>query len=467
MGRFAELTYEELALPSSFKASFTFERKNLSKKRRRVCFTLQARRSRTKISVDSGVAFAVTLLMLTFLLGQATAYVLPKGVLSSRTLIKRNSLPSMSTAAPILSDVPSKLSYPEVAFGTVGVKTSSIDPDVAAARRNLERASRYLGSSAWAEIDAAVNFAVEAHYGQRRKSGEAYVVHPIETACILAEMKVDTDTIVAGLLHDVVEDTEFSATQLCARFGEHVGEIVDGVTDVDSGVVVAGMTKEERDAFNQQRLLLAIGANMNVLLVKLADRVHNMRTLGAMPAEKRAKKAKETMELFVPLAKTVGIAPVEAELRRLSAQHLSPLAEISKESQDNAQRLLSSRRVTSMMRSLVDQKFVEVTCPALLSEFLLADEALRASDIKNKLKSHREAWAAHCTAADAPHLSSSAPLRWLSGIGFNNIKPEPMAAAQHLRAAYATALVAGFSNVPAAFGADAQQSIDALALLFS
>ena len=174
MGRFAELTYEELALPSSFKASFTFERKNLSKKRRRVCFTLQARRSRTKISVDSGVAFAVTLLMLTFLLGQATAYVLPKGVLSSRTLIKRNSLPSMSTAAPILSDVPSKLSYPEVAFGTVGVKTSSIDPDVAAARRNLERASRYLGSSAWAEIDAAVNFAVEAHYGQRRKSGEAY-----------------------------------------------------------------------------------------------------------------------------------------------------------------------------------------------------------------------------------------------------------------------------------------------------
>ena len=134
LGRFAELTYEELALPSSFKASFTFERKNLSEQRKRLCFTLQARRSRTKISVDSGVAFAVALLMLT-LLGQATAYVLPKGGLSSRKLIKQNLLPSMSTAAPILLDAPSKLSYPEVAFGTVGVKTPSIDPDVAAARR--------------------------------------------------------------------------------------------------------------------------------------------------------------------------------------------------------------------------------------------------------------------------------------------------------------------------------------------
>ena len=144
-----------------------------------------------------------------------------------------------------------------------------------------------------------------------------------------------------------------------------------------------------------------MGGNLNVVLVKLADRVHNMRTLGAMPAEKRAKKAKETMELFVPLAKTVGVAPIEAELRRLSAQHLSPLAELSAAA--TASELQASRPNSwpSLVRGFVDESFAKAPCPALVAVFLLEDRALREADLGGKLVAHRQAWAAHCAAADA------------------------------------------------------------------
>jgi hypothetical protein len=247
-----------------------------------------------------------------------------------------------------------------------------------------------------------------------------------------------------------------------------------------------------------------MGGNLNVVLVKLADRVHNMRTLGAMPAEKRAKKAKETMELFVPLAKTVGVAPIEAELRRLSAQHLSPLAELSAAA--TASELQASRpnSWTSLVRGFVDESFAKAQCPALLAEFLLADRALREADLGGKLVAHRQAWAAHCAAADTPHFSSSrsssssssssssassssasaasassaarkrqqqprsfppagASRRGLFGVGAGGAGAA-REASSNLRAAYATALVAGFANAPAAFG---HETIDALATLFT
>ena len=187
-----------------------------------------------------------------------------------------------------------------------------------------------------------------------------------------------------------------------------------------------------------------------------------------MPAEKRAKKAKETMELFVPLAKTVGVKPLEAELRALSAKHLSPLAELTAAAEHGAAREGSFGK----LMSFADEAFAAAKCPALLSEFLLADEALRAADLSLKLASHRETWAAHCTAADVPHLASGTGANegtgvgagadvgtsrrqqpgWLSSVRFPGSFERD--ATSRLRAAYATALVAGFTNTPAAFGSD-------------
>lgn len=246
-----------------------------------------------------------------------------------------------------------------------------------------------------------------------------------------------------------------------------------------------------------------MGGNLNVVLVKLADRVHNMRTLGAMPAHKREKKAKETMELFVPLAKTVGVAPMEEELRALSAQHLSPFAELSAAAERNAKKQKGKGKglssvMTMRALSFMDQSFATATCPALLAEFMLADSKLKEANLGGKLAAHRDAWSAHCDAANAPHLSSSesvsAPSTSSSSASSSSSSasssPSPSArrrarpaggrwfgggggqaqgqreASSHLTAAYATALVAGFANAPAAFGADGLQAIDALATLF-
>lgn len=455
LGSLADLKYEELSssvpLSASFrlaaapKASSSSATANESaaaptqKERRRLVIELQARRSRATVSMDSGFALVLAVIAVASFIGQASAYTMP----ATPRAFRQSSAP----AAPI---------------------PAALDPATATATSKLKRATRYLGTGSSSRVvEEAVAFAVEAHSGQKRKSGEAYVVHPIETACILAEMKVDVDTVVAGLLHDVVEDTEWSTDELCSRFGEAVGSIVDGVTDVDTE-----LSKAEHDAYNQQRLLLAMGGNLNVVLVKLADRVHNMRTLGAMPAEKRAKKAKETMELFVPLAKTVGVKPLEAELRALSAQHLSPLAELTAAAEHGAAREGNFGK----LMGFADQAFATAKCPALLSEFLLADEALRKADLSSKLASHRETWAAHCSAADVPHLASGTvagsrashrqqPPGWLSNVRFPGSAQKD--AATHLRAAYAAALVAGFTNTPAAFGSESLEAVQSLTALFA
>mmetsp|Transcript_19937 Transcript_19937/g.41931 ORF Transcript_19937/g.41931 Transcript_19937/m.41931 type:complete len:514 (-) Transcript_19937:161-1702(-) len=461
LGSLASLKFEELPRAVPFNASFAFAAPKAaneendadaddaaagSKKRsrRRVVIELQARRTRTTVSVDSGLVLALTVIAFACLVGQAAAYATMPA--APRAFRPASAGVGVAPAAPLL------------------------DPATASAASKLKRATRYLGSSR--AVDEAVSFAVEAHSGQKRKSGEAYVVHPIETACILAEMKVDVDTVVAGLLHDVVEDTEWSTEQLCSRFGDAVASIVDGVTDVEMEMA---MTKEEKDAFNQQRLLLAMGGNLNVVLVKLADRVHNMRTLGAMPAHKRAKKAKETMEIFVPLAKTIGVAPIEAELRALSAQHLSPLAELTGAAERGAAK--EGAWGVGKLMGFADEAFASAKCPALLSEFLLADEALREADLSSKLASHRETWAAHCDAAEAPHLAGraakSAPGAgrrpqqpgWLNTVRFPGGGGKE--AASHLRAAYATALVAGFTNTPAAFGSDSLEAVQSLTALFA
>ena len=166
---------------------------------------------------------------------------------------------------------------------------------------------QYLGHDA-PQLEEALLFASSAHAGQRRKSGEPYIVHPIETATILAELRMDTDTVIAGLLHDTVEDTDVSADDIRRKFGNGVANIVEGVTDGPKGVP---------DETNQCALLLAMSMDWRIVLVKLADRLHNMRTLGAMPREKQIRKAQETMSIFVPLAREVGVSQLEEELETL------------------------------------------------------------------------------------------------------------------------------------------------------
>ena len=158
----------------------------------------------------------------------------------------------------------------------------------------------------------ALAFAAEAHDGQRRRSGEAFIVHPIEVAIILAGWRMDADAIVAGLLHDTVEDTDVTVEQIEGRFGAAAASIVAGVTD---GAAVPASQ-------SQRELLLAISRDWRVALLKLADRTHNMRTLVHMPAAKQAAKSRETLDLFVPLARRLGVEEIERELDQLCVSYL-------------------------------------------------------------------------------------------------------------------------------------------------
>ena len=160
-------------------------------------------------------------------------------------------------------------------------------------------------------IKRADDRAYELHNGQFRKSGEPYIIHPLNVACILAELHVEPATICAGLLHDVVEDTQISKEELAKEFSEDIAEIVDGVTKISNLTFVS---LEEKQVENHQKMLLAMGRDIRVIVVKLADRLHNIRTLNYMPGEKRERIAKETLEIYAPLAHKLGMFRIKAEL---------------------------------------------------------------------------------------------------------------------------------------------------------
>lgn len=178
----------------------------------------------------------------------------------------------------------------------------------------------------------AADFAVEAHDGQARRSGEPYVVHPIEVALILVGMQLDSETIAASLLHDVVEDAGVQLEELEARFTPRVARLVDGVTKLGrlpwSGIETDGETKETREkraqAESLRKMFLAMIDDIGVVLIKIADRLHNMRTLGAMPREKQIRIAQQTMEIYAPLANRLGIWQFKSELEDLAFEYLQP-----------------------------------------------------------------------------------------------------------------------------------------------
>jgi GTP diphosphokinase / guanosine-3',5'-bis(diphosphate) 3'-diphosphatase len=183
------------------------------------------------------------------------------------------------------------------------------------------RMERYLPADQVKQVMNAYEFAAKAHEGQQRHSGEPYISHPVAVATILADLKLDAQTLMAALLHDVIEDTGVPKEHIAELFGEEVAELVDGVSKLDK---IEFRSRAEAQAESFRKMLLAMVGDMRVILVKLADRTHNMRTLWIMPPEKRRRIARETLEIYAPIANRLGMNAIRVELEDLGFRCLHP-----------------------------------------------------------------------------------------------------------------------------------------------
>lgn len=186
----------------------------------------------------------------------------------------------------------------------------------------IELIRKYNKTGDLSMVEKAYNFAVEKHDGQTRKSGEPFVNHPIQVASIIAEMEFDVESIVAALLHDVVEDTDSTREDIVREFGETVALLVDGVTKLDK---IPYSSKEEQQIETLRKMFFAMAEDVRVIVIKLADRLHNMRTMKYMPEERQRAISRETLEVYAPLAHRLGMSKIKMELEDLSLRYIDPI----------------------------------------------------------------------------------------------------------------------------------------------
>eukprot|EP00741_Cyanophora_paradoxa_P017269 tig00020961_g16680.t1 len=237
--------------------------------------------------------------------------------------------------------------------------------DVVQTSNELESKVDYMTAEERSKVFRACRLAIQSHHEQRRRSGEPFVIHPIIVATILAELNMDPDTVCAGLLHDTVEDTPLTFEEIEGEFGSQVRRIVEGETKISKLPKMAGYDVEDKQAENLRQMLVAMTEDLRVIIVKLADRLHNMRTLQFMPPHKRKRISRETLEIFAPLAHRLGIDQIKSELEDLSFQYLHS------EKYSQLKRHVAS--YCAQIDSVVDQAKRE------LEEALHEDAALRDS----------------------------------------------------------------------------------------
>ncbi|MEO0316160.1 MAG: hypothetical protein RI928_2616 [Pseudomonadota bacterium] len=226
---------------------------------------------------------------------------------------------------PVSTDTPAtsaRRKSPSAAPTKAPTDESTPVAGVASVTQLINRLADYLNPSELKKIKEAYRFSDEMHLGQVRKSGEPYISHPIAVAEICADWKLDAQAIMAALLHDVMEDQDVKKDELIERFGAPVAALVDGLSKLDK---IEFQSQIEQQAENFRKMLLAMARDVRVILVKLADRLHNMRTLDAMSPEKRRRIARETLEVYVPIAHRLGLNNIYRELQDLSFAHMLPL----------------------------------------------------------------------------------------------------------------------------------------------
>jgi GTP pyrophosphokinase len=219
--------------------------------------------------------------------------------------------------------------------------------------------SGYLKAEDLAQVESAYHFSQTAHEGQFRKSGEPYISHPLAVANILAQWHLDSQALTAAMLHDVVEDTSVTKTEISRKFGKPVADLVDGVSKLDK---IEFETQEKAQAENFRKMLLAMARDVRVILIKLADRLHNMRTLDAVDDVRRQRIARETLEIYAPIANRLGLNSIFQELEDLSFQHLYPdryrvLAKAVKAARGNRREVVS--KVMASIKNRLKENKVE------------------------------------------------------------------------------------------------------------
>jgi GTP pyrophosphokinase len=220
----------------------------------------------------------------------------------------------------------------------------------------LEEVPKYQPGADLELLNRAYRFSEQSHRGQQRASGEPYLSHPLEVARLLVDFKMDVVTVTAGLLHDVIEDTKATKADLEREFGREIADLVDGVTKLSK---LAFSSREERQAENFRKMLVAMARDLRVLMIKLADRLHNMRTLQYLPVDKARKIAQETLDIYAPLAHRLGMARVKAELEDLALRALHPEAYVDLQRRVAKRRLEREAEIGQAI-AIIERKLSEV-----------------------------------------------------------------------------------------------------------